>query len=209
MSGTPQSKTVWNSYLLLLLPAGTKCQQHTQIECVCACARTQRLMQLLCTQTLCRTGHLICQVSVWPLEVMKLEAVARNTATRKGRGTIVWFLAAGKRKCSGAGVGRPPNREDDTVSGQEVNRLAARTRTNLRPVDGGGRQAGEEFCWHSGVMECVCLCVRKSIVLCSCWKTWQEQMGMSNPPQKEIKRNNRKQKDVRQVCRQRSECSKN
>lgn len=37
-------------------------------------------MQLLRTQTRCPSGHLICQVSVWPLEVMKLEAVARDTA---------------------------------------------------------------------------------------------------------------------------------
>lgn len=35
---------------------------------VCLCAHTHRLMQLLRTQTCCGTGHLICQVSVWPPE---------------------------------------------------------------------------------------------------------------------------------------------
>lgn len=55
-------------------------------------------MQLLCAQTHCLVGHLICQVSIWPLVVMKLEAVACVTvADSYAKGVISLILVAGER----------------------------------------------------------------------------------------------------------------
>lgn len=53
---------------------------HTHIKSVNMHTHTQRHTQLLCTQTRFLVGHLICQVSIWPQVVMKLEAVARILA---------------------------------------------------------------------------------------------------------------------------------
>lgn len=52
------------------------CSTHTH-KSVNMHTHTQRHTQLLYTQTHFPVGHLICQVSIWPQVVMKLEAVAR------------------------------------------------------------------------------------------------------------------------------------
>lgn len=74
MSGPLQRRTGQNSYPLL----ATQSLQHTHThKSVNMHTHTQRHTQLLCTQTHFPVGHLICQVSIWPQVVMKLEAVAR------------------------------------------------------------------------------------------------------------------------------------